>query len=59
MHPLVYFKAKVDELFGDIDGFKTYIDNRLVLSKYDFPKYIHQLRIIFNRLCYYWTDINK
>ena len=44
------FKSKVDELLGNIEGFKTYIDDILVLSKEFFTKNIQQLRIIFGRL---------
>ena len=44
------FQAKVDELLGDIEGVKTYIDDILVLSKYWFTKNIEQLRITFGRL---------
>ena len=45
------FQDKVDELLGDIDGVKTYIDNILVLSKDSFENHIDQLIIIFVRLC--------
>ena len=31
------FKAKVDEILGDIGGVKTYIDNILVLGKMIIP----------------------
>ena len=44
------FQAKVDELLGDIEGVKTYIDDILVLSKDSFEKHLDQLRIIFGRL---------
>ena len=43
-------QAKVDEPLGDIEGFKTYIDDKLVLGKYRFENHIEQLRIIFSRL---------
>ena len=44
------FQAKSDELLGDIEGFKTYINDILVLSKYRFENHIDQLIIIFDRL---------
>ena len=45
------FQAKVDELIGDIEGIKTYIDDILILIKNIFEKHIDQLRILFGRLC--------
>ena len=45
------FQAKVDEILGDIEGFKMYIDDVLVLKFYCFTNHIEQLRIIFGRLC--------
>ena len=44
------FQAKVDDLLGDIEGVKTYINDILVLSKDFFTKHIEQMRIIFGRL---------
>ena len=44
------FQAKVDDLLGDIEGVKTYINDILVLSKDCFTKHIEQMRIIFGRL---------
>ena len=41
---------KLDELIGDIEGVKTYIDYILVLSKERFYKLIEQRMIIFGRL---------
>ena len=43
------FQDKVDELLGDIEGIKRYIDDILVLIKDSFENYIEQLRIIFGR----------
>ena len=43
-------KAKVDELLGDIEGVKTYIDDILILNKDSFENHIYQLIIIFGRL---------
>ena len=34
------FQAKVDELVGDIEGVKTYVDDILVLGKDSFEKHI-------------------
>ena len=44
------FQSKVYELLGDIEGFKTYIDDILVLIRDCFGKYIEQLMIIFKIL---------
>ena len=44
------FQAKVDKLLGDIECFKTYIDDILVLSKEIFCKHTEQLNTIFGRL---------
>ena len=43
-------QAKVEELIGDIEGVKMYIDDILVLRKDCFTKHMEQLRIIFGRL---------
>ena len=48
--PGIYYKAKVDELLGDIKGVKTYINDILVLGKDSFENHINQLRIIFGKL---------
>ena len=45
------FQDTLDELIGDIEGFKSYIDYILVLSKYIFENHIGQIRIISGRLC--------
>ena len=44
------FQAKVNELLGDIDGVKAYIDDILVLNKGTFTDHIEQLRICFRRI---------
>ena len=44
------FQTKVNEILGDIEGFKTYIYDALVLIKERFCKQIEQLRVIFGRL---------
>ena len=44
-------QAKIDELLGDIEGIKTYIDDILVLRKGCFTNHIEQPRIIFVRFC--------
>ena len=41
-------QTRVDELLGDIEGIKTYIDG-LVLRNYCFTNHIEKLRIIFVR----------
>ena len=41
------FQAKVNELLGDIDGVKAYIDDILVLNKGTFSDHIEQLRVCF------------
>ena len=43
-------QTKVDELLIDIKGFKTYIDDILVLGKGSFSPHIYQLIVIFARL---------
>ena len=44
------FQAKVDDLLSDIEGFKTYIDDILVLGKVIFSQHIYHLIVIFARL---------
>ena len=44
------FQAKVDELLGDTEGFKTYIYDILVLRKDFFKNHIEKPRIIFGIL---------
>jgi Reverse transcriptase (RNA-dependent DNA polymerase). len=41
------FQAKVDQLLGDIEGVKTYIDNILVISKGSFDDHLKQLDTCF------------
>ena len=43
-------QVRVEEIIGDIEGVKTYINNILVLNKESFSKHIGKLRIIFSRL---------
>ena len=48
MCALVYIlQAKVDELLGDIEGVKIYIDDILVLRNEIFSRHIQQPRFIF------------
>ena len=44
-------QAKVDDLLGDIEGVKTYIDYILVLGKESSYNHAELLRFIFGRLC--------
>ena len=44
------FQAKVNELLGDIEGVKAYIDDILVLNKGTFAEHVEQLRLCFNRI---------
>ena len=44
------FKSKVDELLGDIEGIKTYINDIIVLSNNCFKDHTEKRRIIFGRL---------
>ena len=44
------FQVKLDEILGDINIVKHYINDILVLSKDSYEKHIGQLRIIFGRL---------
>ena len=41
---------KVDEMLGEIEGVKIYINDLLVLSKKRFYKHIEQLRITYSTL---------
>ena len=43
-------QSKVDELPGDIEGVKTYIDDIIILIKDRFKNHIEKMRIIFVRL---------
>ena len=52
------FQAKVDELLGDIEGVKTYIDDKLVLRKDCFRNHTEQLIMIFGRLRVVGLKIN-
>ena len=44
------FQDKLDELPGDIEGVKTYINDILLLRKEIFSKHIEKLKIIFGIL---------
>ena len=44
------FQAKVNELLGDIEGVKAYIDYILVLKNETFKDHIEQLRVCFSRI---------
>jgi Reverse transcriptase (RNA-dependent DNA polymerase). len=44
------FQAKVDQLLGDIDGVKTYINDILVISKGSFDDHLKQLDTCFKRI---------
>ena len=52
------FQAKVDELLGDIEGFKTYIDDIFVLGKDSLERNIYQLILIFYRMCAAGLKVN-
>ena len=52
------FQDKVDGLLGDIEGVKTYINDKLALSKERLSKHIEQPRIIFGRLCASGLKVN-
>ena len=43
-------QAKLDKLLGDIEGVKTYTDDKIVLCKDSFENHTEQLIIIFGRL---------
>ena len=53
------FQAKVDEILGDIEGVKNYIDDILVLGRDSFENHIEQLIIIFGRLCAAGLKVNS
>jgi Reverse transcriptase (RNA-dependent DNA polymerase). len=44
------FQAKVDQLLGDIEGVKTYIDDILVIGKGSFNDHLKQLDTCFKRI---------
>ena len=44
------FQTKVDEILGDIEGVKTYIDDILVIGKGILYQHIDQTKVIFGRL---------
>jgi hypothetical protein len=44
------FQAKVDELLGDIEVVKTYIDDILVINKGSFDDHLEQLDVCFDRI---------
>ena len=44
------FKAKLDDILSDIESFKTYVDDILVLGKGTPPQHIYQIIVIFARL---------
>ena len=44
------FQVRVDNLIGDIEGVKTYIDDIIFFGKDCFKNDIDQMRIIFRRL---------
>ena len=44
------FQSKVDEILGDIEGIKTYINDIIVLSNNCFKDHTEKRRIIFGRL---------
>ena len=52
------FQAKVDEIIGDIEGVKTYINDTLVLGKDRFEKHIQQMGIIFGTLSAVGLKVN-
>ena len=41
------FQAKINELLGDIEGTKAYIDDILVVKKGKFDEHLEQLNEIF------------
>ena len=51
-------QAKVDNLLGDIEGVKNYIDGIIILSRDCFRKHIDQMIMIFGRLCAESFNIN-
>ena len=48
----------MDKLLGNIEVFKTYIDDIIVLGKYFFKKHIENLRMVFGRLCAAGLKVN-
>ena len=52
------FQAKVEELLGDIEVFKPYIENILVLDKGRFYQHIDQVIVIFSNMCVTELKVN-
>ena len=44
------FQSKLNELLSNIKVVDIYIDDILIISKYNCPKHIEQLRVIFARI---------
>jgi hypothetical protein len=41
------FQSKINELLGDLDSVRAYIDDVLILSKDSFEGHLNQVRIVF------------
>ena len=54
----VIFQAKVNEFLGDIEGFNSYIYDKLLLGEGSFYQHIDHLRIIFSGLCDVGIKVN-
>jgi len=44
------FSAKINELLGDLEGVKTYLDDVLAITKGTFEEHVQQLRVILDRM---------
>ena len=44
------FQAKVDDLLGDIEGLKIYIEDIMILGKGIFTQHMYQIRVIFDSM---------
>ena len=52
------FKAKVDYLLGEIEWFKVYSGDTLVIDKGGFYHNIENIRVIFYKLCATGLKVN-
>jgi len=45
------FQSKINELLGDLDSVRAYIDDVLILTKdASFKKYLEQVRVVLSRM---------
>ena len=52
------FQSKINELLGDLDSVRAYIDDVLILSKDSFEGHLNQVRIVLSRMAKAGLRIN-